>query len=125
VAQTTPRYIQELDLLPSMSPRQVRRHAKGLLYAVQRGLAAKPLQRPKCKRMDDRAVQRIERLHNWRKRTALAMKVDSDVVLPRDVLRLIGEANAGSLEELGVLMASVPWRFQHFGADLLKALHPK
>ncbi len=125
IAQTTPRFIQELDLLPGMSPRQVRRHGRGLLSAVQRGLAAEPPHRPQCKRMDDRTIQRMERLHNWRKRTAQAMKVESDVALPRDVLRAIAESNPGSLQQLAVLMATVPWRFQRFGEDIFHTLHPK
>jgi ribonuclease D len=124
IAQTVPHFIQELDLLPGMIPSQVRRHARGLFSAVQRGLAAAPPKRPQCKRLDDKTIQCIERLHTWRKHTAQVMKVDSDVVLPRDVLRVIAESNPGSLQELVALMVSVPWRFQRFGEDILHTLHP-
>jgi ribonuclease D len=123
IAQTLPRYIQELDLLPSMSPRQVRRHAKGLLGAVQRGLASPPPRRPHCKRLDDPTMKRTEKLHAWRKRVAKTLEVESDIVLPRDVLNAIAESNPATLVALAAAMTSVPWRFERFGADLLHTLH--
>ena len=123
IAQTTPRFIQELDLLPSMSARQVRKHAKGLLNAVQRGLASPPVKRPPCKRLDDQVMKRMENLHAWRKRTAQMLHVESDIALPRDVLNDIAVRNPSSLPELAGVMASVPWRFECYGAELLKLIH--
>jgi ribonuclease D len=123
IAQTTPRFIQELDLLPSMSARQVRKHAKGLLNAVQRGLLSPPVKRPPCKRLDDQVMKRMENLHAWRKRTAQMLHVESDIALPRDVLNDIATRNPSSLPELAEVMASVPWRFDRYSAELLKLIH--
>ena len=123
IAQTCPRYIQELHLLPSISDSQIRRYGKGLLEAVRRGTEATPIKRPAPhQRIEDQVAMRLEALRTWRKKTGLSNGVDSDVVLPRDILYLIAEANPCSLNDLRRLMQVVPWRFEQYGQEILKVL---
>jgi ribonuclease D len=122
VAQVCPRFIQELHLLPNLSEYQVRKFGRGLLEAVRRGLASPPLVRPFTPRMDEQIANRMEALRNWRKHAGLVMGVESDVILPRDVLSQIASANPKRLQDLAPLMEDLPWRLEHFGPDILKAL---
>lgn len=122
VAQTCPRFIQELHLLPNMSEYQVRKFGRGMLEAVRRGLASPPLVRPYSPRMDEQVANRMEALRNWRKRAGQVMGVESDVILPRDVLSQIANVNPKALQDLAPIMAEIPWRLEHFGPDILKAL---
>ena len=122
VAQVCPRFIQELHLLPNLSEYQVRKFGRGLLEAVRRGLASPPLVRPFTPRMDEQIANRMEALRNWRKQAGLVMGVESDVILPRDVLSQIASANPKRLQDLAPLMEDLPWRLEHFGSEILKAL---
>ena len=123
IAQTCPRYVEELDLLPSLSARQVQRHGKGLLSAVKRGQKAPPPVKPASERINEQLAARMDALREWRKKTAQDIKVESDVVLPKDVLQAIAEANPACLDDLAGLMASSPWRFHQYGQKILKILN--
>ena len=123
IAQTCPRYVEELDLLPSLSARQVQRHGKGLLAAVKRGQKAPPLVKPASERMNDQLAARMDALRVWRKKTAQDLKVESDVILPKDMLQAIAEANPACLQDLSTAMASSPWRFNQYGQKILENLN--
>ncbi len=123
IAQTCPHFIQELHLLPSISDLQIRRYGKSLIEAVRRGMGAKPVKRPTPPQpMEDQVANRLEVLRTWRKRTGLSNGVDSDVVMPRDVLFTIAEANPCNLKDLAQVMEDVPWRFEHYGQEILRTL---
>ena len=64
----------------------------------------------------------MEGLRNWRKMTAREIGVESDVVLPRDVLEVIAERNPSSLDALAEIMADFPWRLNRFGSQILYVL---
>jgi ribonuclease D len=122
IASTTPNNMEQLRKLPGMSNGQIRRHGHQLLRYVQRGLEAAPLHRPKTKRPDPRISDRLEVLQSWRKKAAAHMDVPSDVVLPRDLMKQIAHENPPNLDELGMIMKSVPWRMEHFGVQILREL---
>ncbi len=122
VAQTCPHYIQELHLLPTISDSQIRRYGKAMLEAVRRGMQAPPLRRPSPPHTEEQVTNRLETLRLWRKRAGLALGVESDVVLPRDVLYSIAASNPCSPGELAEIMVDVPWRFGHFGKEILRTL---
>jgi ribonuclease D len=122
VAQTCPHYIQELHLLPTISDLQIRRYGKALLDAVRRGNQAPPIKRPSPQRTEEQVANRLEILRSWRRRAGLAMGVESDVVLPRDVLYTIAASNPCSAADLAGIMQDVPWRLARFGKEILRAL---
>lgn len=125
VARACPRSPLELQKAAALNPRLMERHAEGLLQAVQKGLHAPEIERPRRKRPDQRYLDRLDNLKTWRKQAAEKMKVLSDVVLPRDILEDVAATNPQSLPELQVFMESVPWRFSHFGVEILNAIKEK
>ena len=84
-----PGSLDELKGLPGMTKHQLDRHGKALLQAVQRGLQAKPIHRPHNVRPDDRFLARVEALKQWRKLKARELEVESDIILPRDLLHAL------------------------------------
>jgi ribonuclease D len=122
IASVTPNNMEQLHKLPGMSSGQMRRHGHQLLRAVQRGLEAAPVIRPRTKRPDPKISERLEVLQSWRKKAATHMDVPSDVVLPRDLMKQIALENPLNLDELGAIMKSVPWRMEHFGEKILREL---
>lgn len=120
VAENAPESLQELAELPGMTSGQIRRHGKALLRAVQEGQQEAPIKRPRTAYLDERVVNLIEALRNWRKLKARKIGVESDIVLPRDVLEKIGHAMPKSREALAELMKDVPWRFQEYGEQIFQ-----
>jgi len=123
IAVQSPRSLDELKLVKGLSPRQLNRHADGLLQAVGRGLSGKPLYRPSNHRPEEHMLNRLEHLRNWRKQAGKELGVESDVILPRDTMEQLAQAGPGSLANLEILMKDLPWRLEHFGPDILKQLN--
>jgi ribonuclease D len=120
IAEKSPKTLEELSELPGMTPGQVRRHGKAMLQAVSEGKNDAPTKRPRNNYIDDRIINLIEALRNWRKQKARKIGVESDIVLPRDVMEKIGHALPESKEALAELMKAVPWRFQEYGDQIFK-----
>ena len=122
IAEVCPRSEGELKAVAELSPKQYQRHAKGLLGAVEGGLAAEPVHPPRTPRPNELYLARLETMRNWRKMTARGMQVKSDVVLPRDVMYTIAAQDPANHGELAEIMAQVPWRLDRFGDQILGTL---
>jgi len=122
IAQATPKNLKALGTLPGMTPGQVRHYGKGVLAAIQRGLQAQHPKPPKSNHVDDRIVARYEKLHSWRKKTARKRGLESDIILPRDMLWDIARAAPHDLKSLKKTMAPLQWRFKAYGDQILKTL---
>jgi len=120
VAEKAPDTLEELSDLPGMTPGQVRRHGKAMLKAVSEGKHAPPTKRPRPPQLDDQVIELIDALRNWRKQMARKIGVESDIVLPRDILEKIGHTQPKSKEKLAELMKDVPWRFQEYGDQIFQ-----
>ncbi len=125
IATACPRDEDALGRLPGMSPSQMRRHGRAVLQAVQRGLRAEPIYPPKYPQPDERFLWRLEVLRNWRKSTARGMGVDSDIVLPRDLMHAVARKNPRRAGDLQKVLNEVPWRYEQFGARILDVLRGK
>src|SRR3990172_2941615 len=122
IAAARPKTPEDFKGIEGMTPGQIQRHGKGLLDAVKRGEKAPPLRRPKRAPYDEEFVARLDKLRAWRKKAAKEMDVESDVVLPRDIMESIARAFPKTLEDLDGLMTSVPWRRMKFGEQILDNL---
>ena len=122
IAEAMPREINQLKGLDGMSRGQIERHGNKLLNAVERGRKAPPPKRPPRRPRDEQKEERYETLREWRKIRAKQLDVESDVVLPRDVLLQLVEANPSSLEGVETVMKTVPWRFTEYGTEIYEAL---
>ncbi len=125
IAVRAPTTLEELDAVPELPGRTVERYGNGLISAVERGKASPPQHPPRNHRPSDALLRRLDLLREWRKETARPLGVESDVVLPKDTLIAIAEADPRSMEELGQAMQALPWRFEHFGQDIFKVLTQK
>jgi ribonuclease D len=52
------------------------------------------------------------------------MGVQSDIILPRDILENIAGRNPKDRVELQSEMADIPWRYEHFNEEILKVINP-
>lgn len=122
VAQTQPKYMEELNLLPSLSRGQVQRFGKGLLLAVKNSNNVPVIPRNLHKRPDKKLLARKDMLSDWRKQKGERLGVPSDVILPREMMLQIVEENPRSLEDLEKIMSGAPFRFDAYGKEIISKL---
>ena len=124
IARMPPQHPDELLGL-GLSHRQVRHWGKAVLQAVERGQTAPIVKPQQPERPDDAYLSRLDSLKTWRKNAARKMKVESDVVLPRQLMETIAEKDPRSIPELSNLLSDSPWRMARFGPQILKVVKGK
>jgi len=72
--------------------------------------------------LDEHAQLRFEALREWRKKVARKRKLESDLILPRDLMLSLAQDPPKNLGQLQKRMAPLEWRFQTYGRDILKTL---
>lgn len=122
LASAAPERIKDLAEIHGMTPGQIRRFGEGILDAIQQGKNDPIPHRPRGNYLDDEVHERYEVLHDWRKRTARSSKVDSDIILPREILMDIAKSAPRSLKALQQVMSPLAWRAEKYGDMILKVL---
>ena len=122
LAEESPQTIEELEIIENLSPRLAQRYGHGLIAAVKRGLEAPPIILPRYKRPSQAYIKRLEYLKLWRKNKGKKMGVQSDIILPKDILEDIAGRKPKDVPELKKVMEEVPWRFNHFGGEILQII---
>jgi ribonuclease D len=85
-------------------------------------LKARPIYPKHAPRPSDRYLYRVDALRNWRKNTARNLGVQSDVILPRDLMYELVEKEPKDIGELKEILNEVPWRLEHFGEQIINVL---
>lgn len=114
IARTKPTAPDELEAL-GLSSRQMHNWGAPILEAVKTGAKSPLLKRVPSPRPDVAYLKRLEKLKEWRKKTAAKLDVESDVVLPRQLM--LGLAEKGAQAVRSVLNPS-PWRLEHYGEQI-------
>lgn len=123
VALATPNHLSDLRPIRGMSSGQIRRYGKQLLQWVEKGQKAQPPAYPKRnKRPSDHILIRYEKLHTWRKLRARKRGVESDVIVSRDALNAIANADPLTLADLEQITELSDWHRQTYGEEILKVL---
>jgi ribonuclease D len=123
IAEACPTSMRELEAVKGVSHKQARWLGRGLLDAVQKGLNSKqPPRVPHKPRPRDDYLLRVEKLRQWRKKKGRTMGVESDVVLPKDLLYQLAEDNPITLDHFEQILESVPWRRDQFGDQIFNIL---
>jgi ribonuclease D len=125
IAKACPKDETELNTLPGMSAGQVGRYGDGLIAAVKRGLSTPPPKMEANKRMAEDTHQRYEALRIWRRNLAHSRQVESDIILPKDVMREIAMQAPSDPESLRQIMMPLEWRFQKYGEQILDTISEK
>lgn len=122
-AQALPHDLRAVAALPGMSESQVRRFGNPILAAVARGAKApRPARRSSPPPVEEAVLNRFEKLRRWRQRAARARQVESDVILPREILWKIAREGPQDLSALHRSMVPLEWRHRTYGAEILVAL---
>ena len=125
VAQHAPSNDKQLSALPELPEKLLHRHSRGLLEAVKQGSSNPPIFLDHKSKPSDIYIDRLERLKKWRIQVAREKSVESDVILPREIMEEIAKKNPSDLSELQVLMQNSPERFQKYHDPIMKILKEK
>ncbi|MGD2253728.1 MAG: HRDC domain-containing protein [Anaerolineales bacterium] len=120
IARARPKNLEALRTVEGMTPGRTKRFGKQLLASVARGERSPPPKPPKRIRADVLALARFDRLRQWRKRVAIARKIESDLVIPRDVLWEIASQAPQDMQALKPIMGLLQWRFETYGPEILE-----
>jgi ribonuclease D len=123
IALAAPRSLSELADIRGVGQNTLHRHTTGLLEAVARGSEAPPLHPTRSQRPAEAYLHRLDALRTWRKEAGKQMGVESDVILPREVLETIAAQNPQTHEALAEIMQDLPWRLTHYGEQILSLLN--
>ena len=126
IATTQPHYLEELSLLPSLSPSLIRRHGKQLMQVVKAWRENPVLVKPrKNHRLSDRELKLREKLGDWRKEVGEKEGVPSNAVLSRDLVELIAHHDPQSDEQLAQVMRNYPNHHKQYGKQILSLIKRK
>lgn len=122
LARTQPRDMDALQGVPDLPPRLAERHADAILAALERARCAAPPRPPSSEPTDPAILARYDKLRQWRKAVAAERGVESDIILPREIMWEIARKEPRSLQALEPLMPCLPWRFRTYGPAMLTCL---
>ncbi|MDX1436224.1 MAG: ribonuclease D [Anaerolineales bacterium] len=122
IAEAAPRSRQALEKVDG-AKWAARRYGDGIVKAVRQGLQADPPARPRYTRPSSDYLNRLDALRNWRKREGGRLGVDSDVILPKDLMSSIARQNPQTRQELERIMADAPERQERYGDGILNAIN--
>ncbi len=125
IARKGPRTSAELNAVPGLTNNKVRRYGDEILAAVDRGLKAPLPQKPRNRGQDEATRTRYEDLREWRKNAARKRNLESDLILPRDILIEIAAQAPRDLATLRKIMAPLESRFQRYGEEILRIIHKR
>jgi len=124
LAQTVPDSTMGLEEA-GLTKVQVEKFGAQFLKAIRSGQNAPLVARTRNKRPSDSMLARLDRLKQWRKKEAGKIKVESDIILPKTLMYSIAEQGPRDMKKLGLVMKESPWRFEHYGEEIIKVLESK
>ncbi len=118
IAKAMPATLEELRAA-GFGAKQSQNWGNDVLRAVAKGMEDPLVPRIAPPSPGRAYLKRLEKLKQWRKKTAAGMDVESDVVLPRSLLLALAERGDQAVSEI---MVCSPWRWQRFGDQIVEVL---
>jgi ribonuclease D len=122
LARALPKNRKELIETGALSEKQFHRYGSELIEVVRRSVNNPVPKRRANHRPSEKYLNRYEKLKRWRVATAAEMKLESDVILPKDIMRAISDLHEITLESLEDVMRTTPWRYKQYAPHILKML---
>lgn len=122
LAKKLPEKRNELYEISGLSDKLIGRYATELLHAIKLGIGNEPTYRPHTCKPSEAYIRRYDRLKSWRKEKAMQLKVESDVILPKEYLEILAQKTPDSFEEVHEIMTDIPFRFSAYGHEIIQLL---
>ena len=120
VVARQPRSIKQLYSFRGLPAWLIRQSGDEIIQALRHGAASRlKVSRPRHETIPPPIVERYNALHSWRRETAKARGVESDVIISRGALWDIARRNPATVDDLGDICGLGPWRRETYGAALV------
>ena len=120
IVNQQPRSVKQLYDIRGLPAWLLRQSGDEIIQAVRHGASSRlPITRPKQEPIPQPIVDRYSALHSWRRDTADARGVESDVIISRRALWDIARRNPATIDDLGDICGLGAWRRRTYGADLV------
>ena len=120
IARRPPRHRRQLFDLRVLPAWLARQNGDEIIEAVAHGRISQPPRRPARQKPPSPAVaERYTALHKWRKETALARGVESDVIISKRAMWELAQGRPAAISELDGIRGLGPWRRKTYGAALV------
>jgi len=123
LARSMPANHKQLVEGDALSERQFRHYGSELLEVIRQSENHPVPKRNHTRRPPEIFLNRYDKLKRWRAATATEMGLESDVILPKDIMRALAELHEVTPEDLKLAMSSTPWRYQRYGSRILELLN--
>lgn len=124
LARDPPEDARALDRIQGLHPRLRASGHHSVWAAIERARDAEPPVPPPIDRGPGREhAKRFDALRAWRKAIAHERGVEPDIILGREALMTVAQADPRTHEELVGCGALDSWELERYGAALLQALH--
>ncbi len=126
IAKALPRRRSQLESMRGLPRWLVRRHGHEVIEAVQHGSESRlPLAPPRQPQIPNHIAERYNALMAWRRQTAQARGVESDVIISKNTLWQLARRQPDTLDDLRGIDGLGPWRRGEYGAALLGVIHER
>jgi ribonuclease D len=123
LARTRPTNRRELVATRGVGGPVAHRHAQSLLDCIARAQASEPPPWPEPPARQEKALRaRIDALRDWRRKHAATRKLEPDIILSKDAMTRIAEADPADREALVACGALDAWELQRYAEGILAAL---
>jgi ribonuclease D len=112
----------QLENCAAISEKQLHRYGHDLLTTIRQSNDHPVPKRKSNHRPSEEYLKRYDKLKRWRVEKAAALGLESDVILPKDILRGLADLQEVNRESLRDVMHSTPWRYKQYGVTILKLL---
>lgn len=126
LAERAPRSVQDMNSVPGLTPKLLKRFSGLLLEAVRRGQAMPDERLPRYPRSKGEPnpgiKSRIARIKTWREHLSGQLQLAPGLVAPNWLLERIAEQQPTDLTQLAAVSGIRRWQLDLWGADMLKIL---
>jgi ribonuclease D len=112
----------QLENCAALSEKQLHRYGHDLLTTIRQSNDHPVPKRKSNHRPSEKYLKRYDKLKRWRVEKATSLGLESDVILPKDIMRGVADLQEVNRESLRGVMHSTPWRYKQYGAMILKLL---
>ncbi len=129
IAKSRARAVRQLNGVPGLSPKHIKRFGNQIVEAIERGWDAGPLKeiprlpaKDGTSELDEIESELHERLKIWRKEESNRHKLDSSLILNRLVLLRLAQTRPRTAAALAEVEGLIEWQRELFGDDLLDVI---
>lgn len=120
-----PGTLDDLKNIRGLSPKIINKNGKDILNIIKLAKTKKPVYKKFKPKPSPTFLLYYDNLKKWRKKTGDRLNVESDIILPKDIIEMISQTQPKTLDDLAKVMREVPYRFSQFGEEILEVLNPR